>query len=110
MNIEGKWVHFDDTLELEIFLNICEELGATWSDKEPPRYFLKSNLKTFSKNKLKSKSFFPVGYILDTVVIRGTTNHNLCTVLYSHGDDSRYLYYSDLGHFIEVHEYDMLKL
>lgn len=56
MDIEGKWVHFDDTLELEIFLNLCEDQDVKWreienpNDEYPPREFLESDLNLFRSN------------------------------------------------------------
>jgi len=47
MDIKDKWVHFEDSLELEMFMTICEEKGVVWkssSEGFSPRLYLKEEL------------------------------------------------------------------
>jgi len=57
MDITDKWVHFDDTLELEIFLTECEASGINWYEEEDnivnvfaPRHFLKVEMNRFKRD------------------------------------------------------------
>jgi hypothetical protein len=54
MDINKKWVHFEDTLELEIFLNLCEEKGYSWYG-DPVRKYLEEDLSIY-------KHYDRVGY------------------------------------------------
>jgi hypothetical protein len=51
MDIEGKWVHFEDAIELEFFLNICEEKSIRWVEYAgySPREFIKEDLEIFKR-------------------------------------------------------------
>jgi hypothetical protein len=62
MDIEGKWVHFEDSLELEIFLNACEEQGVWWRKVNgfKPRYFLQTDLDDFKRE--QDKPIYRCGY------------------------------------------------
>jgi hypothetical protein len=62
MDVEGKWVHFEDTLELEVFLNICEEAGITWPNKREARYYLEVELERYYQE--KSDDSFRCGYFV----------------------------------------------
>lgn len=59
MSITGKWVHFEDTLELEAFLTLCEEKVIRWPNNLKPRCYLEVDLKRYRENQ---QSFIIVGY------------------------------------------------
>jgi hypothetical protein len=54
MDVEKKYVLFEDKVDLEIFLTCCEENDITWPGKNlNPRYYLESDLEN---------TFFVMGY------------------------------------------------
>jgi hypothetical protein len=69
MDIKGKWVCFEDSLELEIFLNICEENELLWYNITGPRSYLEVDLRLYKERNKETYSNLACGYYTDGVNI-----------------------------------------
>jgi hypothetical protein len=57
MNINNRWVHLEDVIELEIFLTICEEQGISWNCGKDARNYLDTDLAFYKFSMEKAKDF-----------------------------------------------------
>jgi hypothetical protein len=68
MDITNTWVHFEDTLDLEIFMTLCEENDICWEGlDEEPRRFLQSELERYAMLKGKGHHHIVCGYATDGI-------------------------------------------
>jgi hypothetical protein len=80
VDIKNKWVHFDDTLELEVFLNVCEDHNIYWIIDDThftARSFLEEELNDYKIDTNKVSFYFRCGYYTD--------GHNMHDVYFDSG-------------------------
>jgi hypothetical protein len=64
MDVEGKWVHFDDNLELHMFVSECTSRGIKCEDHQKADYFFEEDLRLYHAGTDRKNDTFACGYFV----------------------------------------------